>query len=62
MNHARALATGEFDEDKEDEEDEEDMDTSSGEVNKQPSMFTPCVSISIHVIHKYNVGAPEKVP
>merc|ERR1719328_762719 len=32
MNHARALATGEFDEDKEDEEDEEDMDTSSGEV------------------------------
>lgn len=31
MNHARSLATGEFDEDKDDEEDEEDMDT-SGEV------------------------------
>ena len=31
MNHARSLATGEFDEDKKDEEDEEDMDT-SGEV------------------------------
>ena len=32
MNHARSLATGEFDEDKDDEEEEEDMDT-SGEVN-----------------------------
>lgn len=31
MNHARSLATGEFDEDKDDEEEEEDMDT-SGEV------------------------------
>ena len=32
VNHARALATGDFEEDKEDEDEEEEMDT-SGEVN-----------------------------
>ena len=32
VNHARCLATGDFDEEKEDEEEEEEMDT-SGEVN-----------------------------
>jgi len=34
VNHARALATGDFDEEKEEEEDEEEMDT-SGEVRQR---------------------------
>ena len=37
VNHARALATGDFDEEKEEEEDEEEMDT-SGEV-REISMY-----------------------
>ena len=56
MNHARSLATGEFDEDKEDEDEEDDMDTSSGEVNSRLRLFHVCL------IHKYIVGPPEKVP
>ena len=32
MNHARALATGDFDEEKEEEEEDDQMDT-SGEVS-----------------------------
>ena len=59
MNHARSLATGEFDEDKEDEEEEDDMDTSSGEVNSLLRSFHVCL---IPVIHKYIVGPPKKVP
>ena len=43
MNHARSLATGEFDEDKEDEDEEDDMDTSSGEVNSY--VHSMCVSM-----------------
>ena len=49
MNHARSLATGEFDEDKEDEDEEDDMDTSSGEVNSRLRLFHVCL------IHKYIV-------
>ena len=51
MNHARALATGEFDEDKEDEEDEEDMDTSSGEVNSLLCSFPVSPSPSMSSIN-----------
>ena len=43
MNHARSLATGEFDEDKEDEDEEDDMDTSSGEVNSLLRSFHVCL-------------------
>ena len=65
MNHARSLATGEFDEDKEDEDEEDDMDTSSGEVNSLLRSIQVCLNETLsHLshIHKYIVGPPKKVP
>ena len=50
MNHARSLATGEFDEDKEDEDEEDDMDTSSGEVNRLLRSFHVCCVSSLSYI------------
>jgi len=57
MNHARSLATGEFDEDKDDEEEEEDMDT-SGEV--RPRKFRKSYKNQL-MLSEWLVEVPEDI-